>query len=290
MTSIWLLSGFCFVIAALVIVLPWLRTVPGLSRLPVLPWYAGATALLVMLALGGLFHSSNSGPRQEVSESTTARPAAGNAADTWADIANNMAGAAPAKSTDHNNAEPMSAAVVSLQKRLARGGGSAEDWELLAKSYEFLGRPTEAGKARAHQLPPLPEGDSSSAVASAQSAGAPKSSGTLHGEIALAPELAGNAAAGATLFIVAKSVDSPGPPVAVVRSTVASWPVKFDLTDANSMLPGRNLSTTHRVTVEARISPSGRAQPSPGDLQGATGVIESTSQDGLRIVIDRVLR
>jgi cytochrome c-type biogenesis protein CcmH/NrfG len=159
-TPIWFLADLCFVIAAVVVVLPWLRTVPGLSRLPVLPWYAGALALLLMLALGGLFHSSSSAPRAPTSESAAMRPAAGNTADTWADIANNMAGAGPVKSTGRNNAQPMNAAVVSLQKRLASAGGSAEDWELLAKSYEFLGRPAEAGKARAHQLPPLPEADS----------------------------------------------------------------------------------------------------------------------------------
>ncbi len=160
MTPIWLLAGFCFVIAAIVVVLPWLHTVPGLSQLPVLPWYAGALALLIMLALGGLFHSHGSAPGNQTSQSTATRPAAGNTSDTWAAIANNMAGAGPLKSADHKNAQPMNAAVVSLQKRLASGGGSAADWELLAKSYEFLGRPAEAGQARAHQLPPLPEADS----------------------------------------------------------------------------------------------------------------------------------
>jgi len=43
----------------------------------------------------------------------------------------------------------------------------------------------------------------------------------LRGEVSLAMPLRAKAAAGATLFIVAKSVDSPGAPVAVFRGTVA---------------------------------------------------------------------
>jgi predicted Zn-dependent protease len=59
----------------------------------------------------------------------------------------------------------MSSAIASLQARLAKGGGSADDWELLAKSYEFLGRPGEASKARAHQLPILPANDTANSAA-----------------------------------------------------------------------------------------------------------------------------
>ncbi len=71
----------------------------------------------------------------------------------------------------------MNSAIAALQARLAKGGGSADDWELLAKSYEFLGRPDEAAKARAHQLPPLPIDGEASAPPSAAAwapANAPK--------------------------------------------------------------------------------------------------------------------
>jgi hypothetical protein len=50
----------------------------------------------------------------------------------------------------------MDSAIASLEARLARGGGAADDWELLAKSFEFLGRPADAAKARSHQLPAPP--------------------------------------------------------------------------------------------------------------------------------------
>ena len=107
-------------------------------------------------------------------------------------------------------------------------------------------------------------------AAPSSAAGSPMS---VSGEVSLAPALSAKAAAGATLFIVAKSVDNPGAPVAVLRGKVGAWPLKFTLDDTQSMLPGRNLSTAGRVTIEARISQSGQPLPAAGDLQGSTGPI-----------------
>lgn len=45
----------------------------------------------------------------------------------------------------------MQDATTRLEARLVKDGGSAEDWELLAKSYEFLGRPEDAARARQHR-------------------------------------------------------------------------------------------------------------------------------------------
>jgi cytochrome c-type biogenesis protein CcmH len=132
------------------------------------------------------------------------------------------------------------------------------------------------------------------AAAPALSAGSPQSlanaRGTaVSGEVSLAAGLRAKAAAGATLFIVAKSVDSPGIPVAVFRSSVGTWPVKFTLDDSQSMLPGRNLSSAGRVTVEARISQSGQPLPAAGDLQGSTVAINPADHQPLKIVIDRII-
>ncbi len=178
----------------------------------------------------------------------------------------------------------MGSAIASLEARLAKGGGSADDWELLAKSYEFLGRPQDASKARARQLPPLPPDAVETPAKSAAVAGT-----AVSGEVSLAPSLKAKAAPGATLFIVAKSVDSPGAPVAVFRGSVGSWPVKFKLDDSQSMLPGRNLSSAGRVTIEARISQSGQPLPAAGDLQGSTPAIDPADHQPLKILIDRII-
>ncbi|MHB8723274.1 MAG: c-type cytochrome biogenesis protein CcmI/CycH [Steroidobacteraceae bacterium] len=197
----------------------------------------------------------------------------------------------------------MNSAIASLESRLAKGGGTDGDWELLAKSFEFLGRPADAAQARAHKLPPVPADSDASgptvpaplasgpmASTAPMASAAPAASGTaVSGEIMLAPALKAKAAAGETLFIVAKSVDAPGVPVAVLRSSVGSWPLKFTLDDSQSMLPGRNLSSAGRVTIEARISQKGQPLPASGDLQGTTGVINPADHQPLKILIDRVI-
>ncbi len=106
----------------------------------------------------------------------------------------------------------------------------------------------------------------------------------------VSPELKAAAPADATLFIVAKATDSPGPPVAVVRMHAGNWPAQFKLTDSQAMLPGRTLSSAGRVTVEARISRSGQPLPAVGDLQGSSGVVDPAAHTPLHIVIDRSIK
>jgi hypothetical protein len=315
LVALWFLAGVCFTLTSIILLLPWFRTIPGLGTLPALPWQAGIAAVAMAGAVVGLcvwLQPDNPAAAPQVvaaSAGTGKNVATGSAADAWAGISNALGrGTAAMNNTTPSApngpaktaASPMSSAIASLQARLAKGGGSADDWELLAKSYEFLGRPTDAAKARAHQLPPLPADDAASSAAPGTgpamtpgpvtSGSAVASGATVTGEVALAPTLKAKATAGATLFIFAKSVDSPGPPVAVFRTTVGSWPVKFKLDDSESMLPGRNLSSARRVTVEARISRSGQPLAAAGDLQGATGVIDTTDRKPLTVLIDKVVQ
>lgn len=104
--------------------------------------------------------------------------------------------------------------------------------------------------------------------------------GGIAGTISLDPKLKGQVAAGDAVFVVAKTPDGNGPPVAAKRYTVADLPVKFTLDDADAMMPNRKLSQFGEVLVTARISRSGDAVPQPGDAAsvplkakiGATGL------------------
>ena len=310
MAFFWFLAGILCTLATLILLLPWLRTIPRLGTLPSLPWQAGVGAVLLMaVALGltrWLGHPDLTGQPTAAGQSAVAgqfAPPVSNAASAGSAFADavsqsgNLTNPAPkAAPGPKGNAGSMGNAIAALEGRLAKGGGSADDWELLAKSYEFLGRPADAAKARARQLPPLPPDTDSAAVRAAPagspaapSPGAVGSGTTVSGEVSLAAGLAAKAAAGATLFIVAKSVDSPGAPVAVFRGSVGSWPVKFTLDDSQSMLPGRNLSSAGRVTIEARISQSGQPLPAAGDLQGSSGAINPADHRLLKILIDRII-
>jgi cytochrome c-type biogenesis protein CcmH len=294
MPLFWFIAGVVTTLACLVAILPWLRTNPrftalsGVSR-PVA--YGGALALAAILGLCIWLGRTAAEPPfpKAAAAANTADGAAGSFAsaaklidETTSESPGTPNAAAPAGVK--SGASSMEIAVVNLESRLAKGGGTADDWELLAKSYEFMGRSADAATARARRLPAK---DTQASGVAAPSA--PKSGTTVSGEVSLALTFDNKASPGETLFIVAKSVGSPGIPVAVIRTSVGHWPLKFTLDDSQSMMPGRNLSSAGRITIEARISPTGQAMPVAGDLQGSTGVIDPQDHQPLKIMIDRVI-
>jgi len=190
----------------------------------------------------------------------------------------------------------MNDVLARLETRLASQGGSDADWALLAQAYDFVGRGADATLARAHQLPAsartvaVPTA-SAAPLASSQTSGAGLSS--VSGTVDVSAALKSKVPPGLTLFIAAKSVDSPGAPVAIVRTTTGHWPLPFTLDDSTSMIPGRTLSTAQHVTIEARVSRSGMATPQSGDFQ--SGLISINSQDAtshpksVQLLIDHVV-
>jgi cytochrome c-type biogenesis protein CcmH len=114
-------------------------------------------------------------------------------------------------------------------------------------------------------------------------AGAAEVSGT----VSIDSRLADRVQRDATLFIYAKAADSPGPPLAVLRTTAAAWPVSFHLDDSMAMIPSRRLSQFDKVVVEARISRSGQATPSTGDLYVTSPVLHPAAGKKLALVINR---
>lgn len=275
MPLFWLLTGSFATLAVLLVLLPWLRTLSRFNALLARRWIGApivcVLALCVLTAYLSLRH-----PETGILPSASNPPA--NPADGFGDAVRAF-DAASGESPKGDGGKPkpaassMDSAVATLESRLVKGGGSADDWELLAKSFEFLGRPADAVKARAHQLP-----------GGANAAGA-----SLSGEVVLAAPLAAKVSAGETLFIIAKSINSPGPPVAVLRGTAGDWPMKFTLDDSLAMLPGRNLSSAGPVMIEARISRRGQPLPASGDLQGSAGPVNPSEHAPLTILIDRII-
>jgi cytochrome c-type biogenesis protein CcmH len=193
---------------------------------------------------------------------------------------------------DQHGGGSMQGAVAGLERRLAANGGSDADWELLAKSYEFLGRASDAAQARNKHLPAgagTALADAAAAPAGGAGAAAHEQRVSVDGEVILADALRDKVPAGLTLFIVAKSVNSPGPPVAILRTTTDAWPVHFRLDDSQAMMPQRKLSTAGPVTIEARTSKSGQAMPERGDFQGVTTQLDPAAGKPIRIVIERVI-
>jgi len=421
-------AGVLAVVALLFVLYPWLAGKPRVAMLGALPrWVpvAGVGAIVAVLVLYIRLGNPQLTNRDATTEETTNSAARAGPTGMGAGAAAATAGS-------------MDAAVSGLERRLAAGGGGDGDWELLAKSYEFMGRAADAVAARQKRLPtgvgassargaaapaavaasvPL-SADALKQVAAAEEArgkrefskaaaiyaglaarnemnadtwanyadvagalnnnslagkpaayianalrldpqhpkalwlqaslehethqyqaaagtwqrliavlgagsadgkliaanlaedqrlagagaGAGTGTGTgggspaaapaavsVRGEIDVADALKGRIPPGLTLFIVAKSVSSPGPPVAIVRTTTGTWPLQFQLDDSQAMLPSRRLSTAGTVTIEARTSRTGQAMPAAGDFQGVIGPIDPAAGKPVRVVIQRVI-
>jgi cytochrome c-type biogenesis protein CcmH len=127
-------------------------------------------------------------------------------------------------------------------------------------------------------------GNASSAVADspAHASGTP----AVRVTVSLAPKLATSAADSAPLFVFVRDPQQPGPPLAVKRLT-SRFPQTVELTEEDSMVPGRKFSAGQKVQVVARIARSGNPLAGSGDPFGETAY--QVGHDGLvSVVIDRL--
>lgn len=108
----------------------------------------------------------------------------------------------------------------------------------------------------------------------------------VSGQVSLDARWKDRVAPGSVLFVFAKAVGQPGPPLAVLRVKTASWPISFVLDDSLAMMPNRKLSDFQNVVVEARISRAGTADPKPGDLRGVSAALDPRGAAPLRLVIN----
>lgn len=138
--------------------------------------------------------------------------------------------------------------------------------------------------ATASPTPPAPVTPTAGA---APVAAGPAAAARVAGQVSLSPALASKAAPTDTVFIFARAAEGPRMPLAIVRRTVADLPITFTLDDTMAMAPEMTLSKFPVVVVGARVSKSGNAMPSPGDLTGQITSVR-TGADDLKIVIDSV--
>jgi cytochrome c-type biogenesis protein CcmH len=114
---------------------------------------------------------------------------------------------------------------------------------------------------------------------------------TIPVRVAVKPELAGRIKAGASLFLIARAPGAAGPPLAVVRRNSASLPLELEISDADSMVPGRSLAGLAEVKLTARIANDGQALAAPGDVFGdALWSPGSPSGDPLQILMDQIVQ
>jgi cytochrome c-type biogenesis protein CcmH len=142
---------------------------------------------------------------------------------------------------------------------------------------------TGATTAAAAPTPPVATAPANGSAPAA--AGGP----TLRGTVRLAPALAAQAKPEDTVFVFARPAEGSRMPLAILRKQVKDLPFEFVLDDRLAMTPAAKLSLHPKVIVDARVSKSGQAQPSPGDLAGRTGVVTNDGS-GLVVEINEVVK
>lgn len=130
--------------------------------------------------------------------------------------------------------------------------------------------------------------DSPTPGPAARPAAAPVASGaTISGSVEIASDQAGNAPTNAMLFIIARTQPA-GPPLAVLRVPNPSFPLAFEIGQAQVMIP--SLRFEGNITLSARLDSDGNAMTKlPGDLVGeiANPVVPGTS--GLTLTLGGML-
>lgn len=105
------------------------------------------------------------------------------------------------------------------------------------------------------QMPPEDTAQADDAVISAQ--------------VSLSDDAMAAISGDASVFVIARDPVAPSPPIAVSRHRVSDLPTLISLSDAQSMVEGRNLSMFAEIELLARVSLSGTPGAASGDWFGS---------------------
>ena len=176
--------------------------------------------------------------------------------------------------------------------------GAIDEWRKLkvqfppgsdeAKEIDAMIAQADAARHGA-PMPSLGGGTTGSAAPATAAPSANADASTITGRVSIDPKLRERVDANDALFIFARAVNGPRMPLAVLRSTAGELPRDFRLDDSMAMAPAARLSAASDVVVEARVSKTGSATPSAGDVQGTSAPVKPGAHDVL-IVINDVVR
>lgn len=206
------------------------------------------------------------------------------------------AGRTPAvtSSADSANSSKGSASVASLveglKERLEREPNDADGWILLARSYEHIGRRSEAIAAydRAKSLGKTDAtlDKSLSGEAAPQEQPTSIAGPALRGRVALSPEVTAQVQPGDTVFIFAKESAEQRMPVLALRKSASDLPLDFVLTDAQAMVPGTHVADYEHLVVTARISRSGMAGDALNGLEVTSDPVSPLAAEEILLLIE----
>ena len=179
-----------------------------------------------------------------------------------------------------------------LAYQQGRFGAAAQTWQTIK---DELDPTSEEGKQlgemieEAHRQEGRPAATTDGRGTSAAGGdGATAPGARLQVQVTLAPTLTIQAAPEDTLFVFARAPEGSPMPLAAQRIKVADLPATVTLDDSMAIIPGLHLSASPEVLVGARISKSGQATPSTGDLEGQAGPVKVSETPSVTVTIDRV--
>jgi len=159
--------------------------------------------------------------------------------------------------------------------------------QMLDARLAELGPDAEPGTSASSNAPGTNQSGSNASRSGTNSSAAVSAAPLVNVNITVAPALKARVTSGAPLFVFAREPGGSGPPLAAKRLTTAAIGTQVSLSAADSMIPGRVLSSGQKVSITARVSFSGQPTPAAGDLYGEAAY-QVGSGGALDLVIDRV--
>jgi cytochrome c-type biogenesis protein CcmH len=90
----------------------------------------------------------------------------------------------------------------------------------------------------------------------------------------------------ATVYLIARGVAQPVPPIAVARRLLSELPTVVSLGDRESMVPGRELSTFTEFELLVRVSVSGQPGAQSGDWYGSQ-IVRPAENNAIELSVDQ---
>ena len=167
------------------------------------------------------------------------------------------------------------------QRQRGMDAEAAATWETLLRDVDPATaaslRPQIAEARAAAGLPPGTD-------AAPGAAGAGNGRG-LRVRVSLAPGIADRLGGEGTVFVTARHPDGPPMPVAAERHPLSALPLEIVLDDGDSPMPTQVLSQLDAAVVSARVSTSGTAMRSAGDIESTPVRVALPSDDLVELVI-----
>ncbi|MDH5468959.1 MAG: hypothetical protein OEY45_00085 [Gammaproteobacteria bacterium] len=166
-----------------------------------------------------------------------------------------------------------------LEARLESDPDDASGWNLLGKSYEYLGRPDAAEKAF-NRARALGYSDDATSVNTGR---------RIKVIASIEPSLVDAVSMTDTVFVFARAVNGPRIPLATLRKQASELPFEFELDDSMAVSPFAKLSDYEKIIIGVRVSRSGETFAREGDLEGFSGLVSPGAADVVPVIVSQAV-